>query len=100
MTDSRATVKSKSGASRCYWDNIQYIWWSDFAFDWRTPEQVQEEDPQSDIDPALYAKIINIYRAYGEVIIAAMSAALPTVPFVPDDAENPMISPPQKPTPR
>jgi len=73
----------------CYWDNIQYIWWSEFAFDWRTPEQIKEEDPQSDIDPALYAKIINIYRAYGEVIIAAMSAALPTVPFVPDDAENP-----------
>lgn len=73
----------------CYWDNIQYIWWSDFALDWRTPDQIKEEDPQSDIDPALYAKIINIYRAYGEVIIAAMSSALPTVPFVPDDAENP-----------
>ncbi len=73
----------------CYWDSIQYIWWSDFAFDWRTPDQIREEDPGSDIDPALYAKIINIYRAYGEVIIAAMSSALPTVPFVPDDAENP-----------
>jgi hypothetical protein len=72
----------------CYWDNIQYIWWSDFAFDWRTPDQVKEEDPGSSIDPALYAKIVNIYRAYGEVIIAAMSSALPTVPFIPDDAEN------------
>jgi len=73
----------------CYWDGIQYVWWSDFAFDWRTPDQVREENPQSDIDPALYAKVINIYRAYGEVIIAAMSSALPTVPFMPDDAENP-----------
>lgn len=73
----------------CYWDNIQYVWWNDFAHDWRTPEQAQEEDPQSDVDPALYAKIINIYRAYGEVIIAAMSSALPTVPFFPDDAEIP-----------
>lgn len=73
----------------CYWDSIQYIWWSDVAFDWRTPDQIRDEDPQSDIDPALYAKVINIYRAYGEVIIAAMSSALPTVPFMPDDAENP-----------
>lgn len=73
----------------CYWDNIQYIWWSDFAFDWRTPEQAHAEDPTADIDPALYAKVINIYRTYGEVIIAAMSSALPTVPFIPDDAENP-----------
>lgn len=72
-----------------YWDNVQYIWWSDMAFDWRTPDQVREEDPGNSLDPALYAKIINIYRAYGEVIIAAMSTALPTVPFVPDNAENP-----------
>ena len=72
-----------------YWDNVQYIWWSDMAFDWRTPDQVREEDPANSLDPALYAKIINIYRAYGEVIIAAMSTALPTVPFVPDNAENP-----------
>lgn len=72
-----------------YWDNVQYVWWSDVAFDWRTPDQVKEEDPANSLDPALYAKIINIYRAYGEVIIAAMSTALPTVPFMPDNAENP-----------
>ena len=86
---SRDRLIKKWRKQMCYWDNIQYIWWSDFAFDWRTPDQIREEDPQSDIDPALYAKIINIYRAYGEVIIAAMSSALPTVPFMPDDAENP-----------
>jgi hypothetical protein len=85
----RDTQIKKWRRQMCYWDGIQYIWWSDFARDWRTPEQIHEEDPQSDIDPALYAKVINVYRAYGEVIIAAMSSALPTVPFIPDDAENP-----------
>lgn len=85
----RDTQIKKWRKQMLYWDSVQYVWWSDFAFDWRTPEQVREEDPASDLDPALYAKIINIYRAYGEVIIAAMSSALPTVPFVPDNAENP-----------
>lgn len=72
----------------CYWDHLQYLWWSELAHDWRTPQDAVEEDPQADIDPALYAKVINIYRAHGEVIIAAMSASLPTVPFFPDDADN------------
>lgn len=86
---SRDALIKKWRKQMCYWDNIQYIWWSDFAFDWRTPDQIKEEDPGSNIDPGLYAKIVNIYRAYGEVIIAAMSSSLPTVPFMPDDAENP-----------
>lgn len=73
----------------CYWDNVQYLWWSEFAKDWRTPDQARDENFEADIDPALYAKVINIYRAHGEVIIAAMSAALPTVPFFPDDADVP-----------
>lgn len=73
----------------CYWDSLQYIYWSDLIHDWRTPEQAQDENPDVKIDPALYAKVVNIYRAHGEIIIAAMSASVPKVIFPPDDADNP-----------
>jgi hypothetical protein len=38
-------------------------------------------------DPSLYDKIINIFRAHGESLIAALSIKLPTTVFYPDDAD-------------
>lgn len=77
----------------CYWDHLQFLWWSDVIHDWRTPEQALEDfngaDADVRIDPTLYAKVINIYRAHGEVIIAAMSSSMVKVSFPPDDADNP-----------
>jgi hypothetical protein len=78
----------------CYWDSLQFLWWSDIVHDWRTPDQAQDDFVGSgvdiDVDPTLYAKVINIYRAHGEVIIAAMSSSIPKTMFPPDDADNPM----------
>lgn len=77
----------------CYWDSLQYLWWSDVVHDWRTPDQAVDDLSGSgtdiDVDPNLYAKVVNIYRAHGEVIIAAMSASTPKVVFPPDDADSP-----------
>lgn len=78
----------------CYWDGLQFLWWSDVVHDWRTPDQYNEayqgtSDDRVEIDPALYAKVVNIYKAHGEVIIAAMSSTTPKVLFPPDDADNP-----------
>lgn len=77
----------------CYWDGLQFLWWSDVIHDWRTPDQISQDftgtDADVDIDPTLYAKVINIYRAHGEVIIAAMSSSTPKVQFPPEDADNP-----------
>lgn len=71
-----------------YWRDRQYIIWDEIAQDWRTPQELRELDTQIDIDPAAYAKIINIYKAHGEAIISALSAGLPHVKFFPDDADN------------
>jgi len=75
-----------------YWDHLQYLWWNDTVYDWRTPDQARTDltgDDRVSIDPALYAKVINIYRAHGEIIIAAMSSSTPKIQFPPDDADNP-----------
>ena len=73
-----------------YWDSIQYLWWSELEGDWRTPDAINQNlDDPNFIDPALYAKVINIYRAHGEVVISAMSATVPSVLFPPDDADDP-----------
>lgn len=76
-----------------YWESFQFLYWSELIKDWRTPEQASDDFAGSgvspDMDPSLYAKVVNIYRAHGEVIIAAMSTTVPKVQFPPDDADNP-----------
>jgi len=71
-----------------YWRDRQYIIWDEVATDWRTPMELRELDPNLDIDPAAYAKVINIYKTHGEAIISALSAGLPFVRFFPDDADS------------
>lgn len=63
-----------------YWRGIQYIFWDESTQDWRLPpEEILEMLP----------KVMNIYKAHGESIIAALCAALPYVRFFPDDADSP-----------
>jgi hypothetical protein len=71
-----------------YWNNLQYLAWSESAHDWRTAEDILAENPQADIDPALYAKVINIYKAHGEILIGALTSGLPGVRFFPKDADD------------
>jgi hypothetical protein len=72
-----------------YWNNLQYLALNELAHDWRTPEQILMEDPQADIDPALYAKVVNVYKAHGEILIGALTAGVPTTRFFPKDADDP-----------
>lgn len=71
------------------WRGLHYRVWSELAKDWQTPSQVKELDPSLDVDPTEYDRFINIFRAHGESIIAAMSATVPSTRFYPDDADNP-----------
>jgi len=71
-----------------YWRDRQYIIWDEISQDWRTPTELKEFDNSLDIDPAAYAKVVNIYKAHGEAIISALSAGLPHVRFFPDDADS------------
>lgn len=69
------------------WENIQHTYYSEVAHDWRVPEL---ERAGEENDQGYYDKPVNIYRAYLESIIAALSVTVPPVTCYPDDADNPL----------
>jgi hypothetical protein len=69
------------------WENIHQAYYSEVAHDWRIPES--ERDGQES-DQGFYDKPVNIYRAYLESIIAALSVIVPPITCYPDDADNPL----------
>lgn len=68
------------------WNGIYRTWYSEVAHDWRIWDE--ETADQSDVDQSYYDKPINVFRAYLESIIAALSIIVPPVKCYPDDAEN------------
>lgn len=73
-----------------FWHGFQYLFWSDVDNDWRIPtrEQVQEVSSREDTK-YIFDFVINIFKAHGESIIAAMSADIPEVRFGPRNAQDP-----------
>jgi hypothetical protein len=67
------------------WENIQHTYYSEVAHDWRIPEL---ERTGEDSDQGYYDKPVNIFRAYLESIIAALSVTVPAITCYPDDADN------------
>jgi hypothetical protein len=63
------------------------VYYSEVAHDWRIPES---ERSGADSDQGYYDKPVNIFRAYLESIIAALSITVPPVVCYPDDADNPL----------
>lgn len=70
-----------------YWRTNAYLIWDDAVQDFRSPEELAIVEKSLDIDPKLFAKQVNIYRAHGEAIIAALTTNVPSVRFMPDDAD-------------
>jgi len=70
-----------------YFNNIQNIFFDPIARDYRNINTVLEELQKNGINGNV--KIINVYRAWIESIIAALSVETPTVEFAPEDADNP-----------
>ena len=66
------------------WEGFTQVWYSEVAHDWRIFE------PESNTDQSSYDKPINVFRAYLESIIAALSVLVPPVKCYPDDADNPL----------
>lgn len=68
-----------------YFNNLIGIFWDGQIGNWRVPDwdQLQEDN---DTPP----RIIAIYRAHAEAIIAALSVATPSVVFFPDNADDPL----------
>lgn len=71
---------------KLFWDGFQRIWYSEVAHDWR----VWDEQRQGDTDQSFYEKPVNVFRAYLESIIAALSVVIPPIKCYPDDADNPL----------
>lgn len=64
------------------WDGFSNIWYDEVAHDWRIWSG--EGDDSQDY----YNKPVNIFRAYLESIIAALSITVPPIKCYPDDADN------------
>lgn len=73
---------------KLYWNGLNNIYYSEVAHDWRIWDQ--ENSTGSDGDQAYYDKRVNVFRAYLESIIAALSQSIPPIKCYPDDADNPL----------
>lgn len=71
---------------KLFWEGFQKAWYSEVAHDWR----IWDDQLESDTDQAYYDKPINVFRAYLESIIAALSVTVPPIKCFPDDADNPL----------
>jgi ssDNA-binding Zn-finger/Zn-ribbon topoisomerase 1 len=69
---------------KLFWEGFQKAWYSEIAHDWRIWDEVQTDDTQQ----SYYDKPINVFRAYLESIIAALSVVVPPIKCFPDDADN------------
>jgi hypothetical protein len=69
------------------WENLQNAYYSEVAHDWRVPESQRANE---ETDQGYYDKPVNVYRAYLESIIAALSVTVPPITCYPDDADNPL----------
>ena len=69
------------------WEGFTQVWYDEVAHDWR----IWDGDIDSDSgDQTSYDKPINVFRAYLESIIAALSVLVPPIKCYPDDADNPL----------
>lgn len=71
---------------KLFWEGFTRVWYSEVAHDWRIWGDYSEGSDSS--DQAAYDKSVNIFRAYLESIIAALSILVPPVKCYPDDADN------------
>lgn len=67
------------------WEGFTRTWYSEVAHDWRIFDpSVADDNGYEDY----YDKPVNVFRAYLESIIAALSVTIPAIKCFPDDADN------------
>lgn len=70
---------------KLYWNNFSQIYWSEVAHDYRI---YNRDVNATDTDQDYYDKPVNIFKAFLETIIAALSVQIPAIACVPDDADS------------
>lgn len=71
-----------------YWNNFSQVFWSDVDNSFRVWNS--GEVGSGTTDQAYYDKPVNVFKAFLETIVAALSIQIPAVSCVPDDATNPL----------
>jgi hypothetical protein len=69
---------------KLFWEGFHRAWYSEVAHDWR----IWDEAEGDDTNQADYDKPVNVFRAYLESIIAALSITVPPIKCYPDDADD------------
>lgn len=69
-----------------YWNSFSQVYWSESAQDYRIAGRDTEDNNYQDY----YDKPVNVFKAFLETIIAALSIQIPAINCVPDDADNPL----------
>lgn len=67
-----------------YWRGIQ-AFYNSVAHDWQVPNA--EMLSELGIPADAYTRVLNVTKPYGESIVAALSSSLPSITYLPDDAE-------------
>jgi len=75
--------------NEAFWIGIQKAVYLSIARDITTVQDLHQIPGFEDVEEEDAERIINIYRAHGEAIIAALSASIPYTIFTPSDATNP-----------
>jgi hypothetical protein len=84
----RDRVLRQDRKAQLYWEGVENIWWSDSAKDYREFSDLSSDEIEElDLDD-VNDRNVNIYKAHGEAIIAAMSAQVPGIIWFPDDAQD------------
>lgn len=68
------------------WEGFQNIWYSETAHDWRVWDATNVDDAEQEY----YDKQVNVFKAYLESIVAALSVTIPPIKCYPDNADNPL----------
>lgn len=71
-----------------FWEGIQNLIFDGMTLQPASQTLVNMGETADEFDPYYYDKIVNIYRAYGESVIAALTQEVPPVVFPPVDAAN------------
>src|SRR4030095_7217808 len=69
---------------KLYWSGFQRQWWSEVAHDWQVFDQTAYANSPDQGSNGYYDKEFNVFRAYLESIIAALSITVPPIKCFPD----------------
>jgi len=68
-----------------YWNNFSQVFWSEQDGSYK----IWGQDSEGSGDQSYYDRPVNVFKAFLETIIAALSVNIPAISCVPDDADNP-----------